>query len=224
MSRPIGRRNADYEQERQHLVERLRPALLQPGGAELSFREMAAAAAVSPATLRHYFGSREQLLAEFMIELRRLGLPHLLAAATQPIEGVRESLDWLLRQIVKGWRFGVGSIHTLGLTAGLGHDKLGPAYINEVLEPTLQAAEARIARHVSTGELEPCDLRHAALELLSPLVLGLLHQENLHGAGCRPLDLEAFLVDHLDRFLRAHGAPESGNGTTQGTARQRREV
>jgi AcrR family transcriptional regulator len=223
MSRPIGRRNADYTQERQNLIERLRPALLRPGGAELSFRELAAAAEVSPATLRHYFGSREQLLAEFMVELRRIGLPYLLAAATQPIDGVRESLDWLLRQIVKGWTFGVGAIHTLGLTAGLGHDKLGPSYINEVLEPTLQAAEARIARHVSTGELEACDLRHAALELLAPLLLGLLHQNNLHGAGCRPLDLEAFLRDHLDRFLRAYGAVKRGTADPT-SSRQRREV
>ena len=204
MSRPIGRRNADYAEERQHLVERLRPAILRPGGAAMSFRELASAAEVSPATLRHYFGSREQLLSELLAELRRAGLPYLHAAATQPIEGVRPSLEWLLNQIVLGWRMRVGAIHSLGLTAGLGHEKLGPAYVNEVLEPTLQAAEARIARHVSTGELEPCDLRHAAIELLAPLVLGLLHQDNLLGARCRPLDLDAFLSDHLDRFLRAY--------------------
>src|SRR5262245_55622726 len=99
MSRPMGRRNADYAQERQTLVERLRPALLKPGGSELSFRELAASAEVSPATLRHYFGSREQLISEVLVELRRVGLPHLHAAATQPIEGVRNSLEWLLRQI-----------------------------------------------------------------------------------------------------------------------------
>jgi AcrR family transcriptional regulator len=205
MSRPIGRRNADYAQERLNLIERLRPALLQPRGSELSFRELAAAAEVSPATLRHYFGTREQLIAEVLAELRRAGLPYLHAAATHPIEGVRASLEWLLRQVVMGWRMRVGAIHSLALAAGLEHDKLGPAYVNEVLEPTLQAAEARLARHVSTGELEQCDLRHAALELLSPLVLGLLHQQNLFGARCRPLDLEAFLQDHLSRFLRAYG-------------------
>lgn len=204
MSRPAGRRNADYEQEREHLVNRLLPALLRPGGPELSFREMAQAAEVSPATLRHYFGTREQVFAAALSVLHRAGLPHLHAAATQPISGVRASLDWLLRNVILGWRVGVGAVHALGLGAGLLHDRLGPAYISEVLEPTLQAAEARLSRHIAEGELELCDVRHAALELLSPIVLGLLHQDSLFGARCRPLDLDRFLEDHLDRFLRAY--------------------
>lgn len=205
MSRPAGHRNLDYVEERERLVQRLLPALLRPGGAELSFRQMAHEAGVSPATLRHYFPTREDLLVEVLALLRRAGLPYLHAAATQPIEGVRASLEWLLGQIVLGWRRAVGAVHVLGLSAGLGHERLGPAYVNEILEPTLQAAEARIARHVASGELSQCDVRHAALALISPLVLGLLHQDSLLGARCRPLDLERFLADHLDHFLRAYG-------------------
>lgn len=204
MSRPIGRRNADYEEARARLLERLQPALLRPGGAELSFSEMAEAAGVSAATLRHYFRSRDQLLTAVLEALHSAGLPFLHSAATLPIEGVRASLEWLLLQVAQGWRFGVGAIHALGLSAGLGHQQLGPSYVGEILEPTLQAAEARLARHVATGELEQCDLRHAALELLSPLVLGLLHQDNLLGVRCRPLDLDRFLTEHLERFLRAY--------------------
>jgi AcrR family transcriptional regulator len=211
VSRPAGRRNADYDTERELLVLRLVTALLRPGGAGLSFRQLAEAVGTSPATLRHYFGDRKTVFAAALSALHRVGLPHLHAAATQPIEGVRTSLEWLLRQIIQGWQGGIGTIHALGLVAGLGDEKLGPAYLVEVLEPTLQATESRIARHVASGELEPCDIRHAALELLSPLVLGLLHQDNLRGARCRPLDLDAFLKDHLDRFLRAYGRREQGS-------------
>jgi Ca-activated chloride channel family protein len=39
--------------------------------------------------------------------------------------------------------------------------------------------------------------------MTSPVVLGLLHQEGLSGARCRPLDLDAFLEDHLQHFLAA---------------------
>jgi AcrR family transcriptional regulator len=192
---------------------RLVPSLLRPGGATLSFREMAAATGKSPATLRHYFGNREALLVESLVTLRRAGAPYLHSAATQPIEGVRASLEWLLKEIVKGWRAAVGMVHALGLTAGLGDEKLGPAYVTEVLEPTLQSAEARIALHIASGELEPCDVRHAAIELLSPLIFGLLHQDNLLGARCRPLDLDQFLNEHLDRFLRAYGRREEPTQT-----------
>jgi hypothetical protein len=39
--------------------------------------------------------------------------------------------------------------------------------------------------------------------LLSPVVLGLLHQDSLGGAQCRPLELPRFLETHVDAFLRA---------------------
>lgn len=172
----------------------------------MSFRELAEAAGVSTATLRHYFGDRDGVLEAALEFMHRQGLEHLTRAATLPMGPVRESLAWLLEQLVLGWRFGVGPMHALGIRAGLRHESLGPAYVNLLLEPTLQATEARLARHVADGELERCDVRHAALELISPLLLGLLHQDSLFGAKCRPLDLDTFLEEHLERFLRAYGA------------------
>jgi AcrR family transcriptional regulator len=206
MSRVKGSRNADYEKERARLLEAVRVRLLAKDGAQASFRELSEVAGVSVATLRHYFGSREALLAEVMADMHRRGLPHLLAAATELHGPVRESLGWFLRQFLIGWRMGVGEVHAFGLTASLGHEKLGPVYVQELLEPSLQAAEARLSRHIADGELRRCDVRHAALELVCPVVLGLLHQVQLSGAGCRPLDVERFMEDHLDTFLRAHAA------------------
>jgi hypothetical protein len=72
-----------------------------------------------------------------------------------------------------------------------------------LLEPMLQVGELFLQRHIDLGELQPCDVRQAALMLQGPLVLGLLHQENLSGARCRPLDLDAFINAHVEAFLRA---------------------
>jgi AcrR family transcriptional regulator len=204
MARVKGSRNADYEKERARLLEAVRVRMLEPDGAQASFRELAEVAGVSVATLRHYFGTREALLADVMAEMHRQGLPYLHAAATEPHGPVRESLQWFLQQLLVGWRMGVGAIHAFGLTAGVGHETLGPAYVQELLEPTLQAAEARLSRHIADGELRHCDVRHAALELVCPVVLGLLHQVQLSGTRCRPLDVERFLEDHLETFLRAY--------------------
>ena len=214
MGRRAGSRNADYAQTREALLRALKPTLLAPGGAGLSFRELAAAAGVVPTTLRYYFASREGVVIAMLEYLRREGAEFLRMAASRPAGPVEASLRWFLESTVMAWRrFSVGGAHALGLSAGLGDGQLGPAYVNELLEPTLQAAEARIARHVAEGELGACDVRHAALELLSPVVLGLLHQDNLLGASCRPLALEPFLEDHLARFLRAH-APEASGGSS----------
>lgn len=209
MSRPPGSRNADFAVSAEALLRALRPGLLAPGGTAASFRELARGAGVSVATLRHYFPDRAAVVAASLALLHREGLPHLAEAATSDRGEVQASLRWFLDAVVLAWsRFGVGPAHVMGLAAGLQSETLGPAYVTELLEPTLQAGEARIARHVAQGELGPCDLRHAALELLSPVVLGLLHQQALFGARCRPLAMDAFLADHLARFLRAYAPAE----------------
>lgn len=204
MGRPPGVRNQDHDETRSALLARLGAVLTTPEGKGASFRGLADHVAVSPATLRHYFGNREALLKDVLAHLREQGGRYLVDAASRPIADAHESLSWLLARVVEGWRHGVGGVHLLGLTSGLGDEALGPAYVDEILEPTLQAAEARIARHVAEGTLGPCDIRHAALELLSPVVLALLHQDGLFGRRCRPLDVEAFVADHVERFLLAH--------------------
>ena len=75
-----------------------------------------------------------------------------------------------------------------------------------MLEPTLRALEARLARHVAAGQLPQCDLRHAALSVASPVLFALLHQDALSGRALRPLDVDGFVAEHVARFLRAWGA------------------
>jgi AcrR family transcriptional regulator len=215
MPRPSGRRNADYDVTRAALLSRLHDALLKADGVRLSFRQMSDAAGVSATTLRHYFQSREQVIAEVLALSHRAGLPYLHAAATQPTEALRPSLTWFLGFVVQGWRAGVSAVHGLGLTEGIGHSALGPAYLREILEPSLQAAETRLARHVAAGELAPCDVRQAAIELIGPLLVALLHQDALGGTRCRPLDIDAFCVEHIERFVRAFAAPASQRPSTQ---------
>ena len=89
------------------------------------------------------------------------------------------------------------------LAAGMDDPALGPATVDALLEPVLQAVEARLGVHRDRGELAAdADLRHAALALVSPLLLGLLHQRSLGGSGCRPLDLRRSRRIHVARFVR----------------------
>jgi AcrR family transcriptional regulator len=218
MARPKGSRNQDYEETRRSILTSLRRRLMSAGGATASFRELAASVELNPATLRHYFPSREALLEAAFADMHEAGARFISEGATSDRGGARESLRWFLEFFWRGWSAsGLNHMHVLGLTAGLGDARLGQAYLGELLEPSLQSAEARIARHVAQGELGPCDIRHAALELVSPFMFALLHQDSLSGEGHRPLALREFLDDHLERFLRAH-APV----TDTRTARPRR--
>jgi AcrR family transcriptional regulator len=209
MARRRGSRNADYAQVREAILDRLQRRIGLSGRYHLSLRELALEAEVTPSTLRHYFGDRGGVLAATFERVHHAGLPFIAAAATEGHGAAAESLAWFLDYLRTGWNLGVGKAHALGLTEGLGALPLGKSYLTHLLEPTLQAAEARIARHVAQGELAPCDVRHAALELLAPVVLALLHQQALGGEAVRRLDLDAFATDHLRRFLRGHAAGAS---------------
>ncbi len=206
MGRPPGSRNAGFDQRRAELLRGVRARLMEPDGARASFRELSSAAGVGPATMRHYFGTRIGVLEAALEQIHTEGLPYLMRVTQPPDAPLRESIEPLMKMVIFGMRGGLGQVHALGLAAGLRDPDLGPAYLDRVLEPTLQAFEARLAHHAARGELRPgVDLRVAALALLSPILLGMLHQQELSGVRCRPLDADALLEAHLDAWLRGYG-------------------
>jgi AcrR family transcriptional regulator len=204
VARTLGSRNADYEDTRLALARRLSSVVLGKDGVRVSLRQLAEAADTSVATLKHYFQDRDGVVHAVMESLRIDGAPHM-ALASSPVAGdLRESLAVFLKRSVTAWRrHGVGQMQASMLAFGLSTKALGPAYVTLLLEPFLQTGEALLQRHVELGELAPCDLRHAALTLMGPLMLALLHQDNLDGVRCRPLSMDAFIPAHVEAFLAA---------------------
>jgi AcrR family transcriptional regulator len=207
MARPTGARNTDHDETRARLAAAAFARLSAADGARVSLREIAASAGVSVATIRHYFGDREGVIAAALDHARGLGAPYLLMMTQPPETPLRESVLATMRLLAFGWPLGLEKCHVVGLTQGLDDPRLGPAYVSRVLEPTTQAFESRLAHFAARGELRPCSLRVAALALVAPVLLALLHQGPLGGASCRPLDVDAFLVEHVARWADAYGAP-----------------
>jgi AcrR family transcriptional regulator len=214
MARVKGARNLDYEATRRAILDRIAAAIFSIDRLNLSFRELAHAGAVSPSTLRHYFGGRDQVMEAALARMQDSGSPYVAEGATADHGPAPQALRWFLRYLREGWSRGVGRAHAAGLSEGLGDAALGPSYVRHLLEPTLRSAEGRIALHVAAGELSPCDVRVAALELLAPLVLLLLHQDSLGGCRVRPIDVDRFIDDHVERFLAAYAAPAGRPGAT----------
>jgi len=215
MGRPAGSRNPDFETTKAALVATLQKRLAKTDGVRASFRELAAAAGVSVATLRHYFGSREGVISALLAQWHELGRPYMLEVATGPLPPVRESLLGFLSYLEMGFRDGLDEVHAIGLAAGLREPALGPRYLCDVFDPTLECIEARLARHVARRELQQGDVRTMGLALVSPPLLVLLHQGPLGGKHTRPLNWEKFVTEHVDAFLRAYGTgyeapPEPG--------------
>lgn len=209
MGRPAGARNAGYDERKQAIVASVTPLVLGSDGALPSLRQLAEAADVSVPTLRHYFTSAEGVAAEVLASMRRLGEAHMQRGRVAHLGPLEPSMRWYLSTFRTGWELGVGRVFACGLALGLGNDVTGPAFVNEILEPSLRTLEVRLEWHETEGHLVAgTDLRVAALALLGPVALALLHQGPLGGDRCRPLDVDAYVEAHLTGFLRAYGRCE----------------
>lgn len=174
-----------------------------------SFRELADRAEVTIPTLRHYFGNREDVFASIFGDCHK-GAENELAIARTPRGKFAGSIRELVAHIAAGFEHGgLTALHAAGLVEGLRQIDIAGAYLGEVLEPTIEAVQQRLEQHIAKGEMRPVSARHAALALLSPLIVGWLHQQGLGGSAEYPLQMAEFLQTHTDAFVRGYRA-ESG--------------
>lgn len=205
MARKQGARSIGYDARRASLIAAMHARLVARDQSPPSMRELAAAAGVTMPTLRHYFGKRDDVIIAVLEAIGQAGAIHLAEAAMSELP-FAESIDVALRHGLAGLRQGLTEVHMLGLREAMGQQRIGPAYLHAILEPSLQAMEARLAAHQTRGEMRQGDARHAALALLAPLVLAGLHQTELGGDELRPLDLDALVADHAAAFVRGYAA------------------
>jgi len=205
MGRPPGARNEGYFDKREEMLQSLVPHLLQAAPGALSLRRMAEGAGVSVSTLRHYFGDRTGVLVAAYEHLHHMARPYLDDAARVRGDDARVELRRFLQGLTIAWKaHQVGRMHVLGLGEGLADPRLGMAYVNDLLEPNVTTAERLLADLDDHGLLVVEDPRTAALALVGPVLLALLHQDPLHGDQCRPLDLAAYLDRHVEGFCQGY--------------------
>lgn len=225
MARPTGTRNPGYDDKRRSLARAAMEPIFDLGGLPLSLRQTARAAGVSVPTMRHYFGDLDGVIAAAFELIEEDGEVYCRRAAgtadatSKGSEGQAIELDpfpvsvrWLVDYVRKGWGAGLDVLHAAGLARGLESRERGEAYVQGLLEPMLQAAEARLLLHIERGEMIAGDVRFAALSLMSPVLLALLHQEGLAGNRCRPMNIAAFIEAHVAGFVRGYAAPAKKPG------------
>lgn len=211
--RAVGRRpgtpNPGHDAKKRDLARKLLAAVVACGG-KPSLHDLARAADTSIPTIKHYFGDRSVAIAEALRTVEPDAAEHLTGLASPGDKALEASLLAVARNLAHAWtKFGVGAVFTAGLTAGLADPVVGPGYLDGVLDPTLQAMEKRLRIHAERGEMAiaPCDeltIRIAALAFISPVILALMHQYDLSGGKCRPLNLDVFITRHIEGFVRAY--------------------
>ncbi|MFN0073050.1 MAG: hypothetical protein ACKVVP_16315 [Chloroflexota bacterium] len=213
VGRPAGTRNPDHDVKKRALARKLLAAVVASGGRP-SLHDLARTAGTSIPTINHYFGERSSAIAEALRTVEADAVEYLNEVATPSDEKLQASLQTVAQNFARAWTdFGVGALFTAGMTAGLADPVAGPGYLDGVLEPTLQAIETRLRIHAERGEMDiaatdELAIRIAALAFISPVILALMHQNDLSGDRCRPLDMDAFIRRHVERFVRAYDMVE----------------
>lgn len=207
MARPKGTRSTDYDAKRAALLDEVERHLVRVAPHRPSFRELAVACNVSLATLRHYFGGRDGLMAAYLDRFGAGGLPYLDYLATTDL-GFADSIRDATRFLLLGFTLPeLGPRQAVALSEGLAEPATGQAYLRHILEPLIAALAERLDRHVARGEMRPANSRHVATQLISPLFLATLHQNQLGGKTAYPLDLTAFGDETAGAIIRAY-APD----------------
>jgi len=210
LPRAKGVKNADYETKRRELLDRMLPRFARLDVERPSLRQLAAAAEVTAPTLQHYFGDRTGVVAALLQEYRRRGERRLgmVSRATGPFAAsMREFAEDFVLGLQAGGAVRLGDVLAASLCEGLTDPMVSPLALAHIIDPAVDALTARLAEHAAKGEMIEGDLRAAALMLLAPLLLAVLHQDQMNGRSSRRIELQALAADVSAAFVRAYGAP-----------------
>lgn len=202
--RPRGSRNASYDKRRAELLERLTLRLCNRETKWPTMRELAAAANCSVSTLSHYFGRREDVVRAVLHHIA-VGTEDQLAATRMPEGPFEASVHAAAGRAAAALHDpAIARMLAMGLIEALSASVLGPSFLGTMLDPFVAALAERLDVHVAAGEMRPVDTRMAAMDIISPILLAALHQRELGGAGCNPLDAAAHATHVADGFVAAY--------------------
>jgi len=210
LPRAKGVKNADYEAKRRELLERMLPRFARLDLERPSLRQLAAAAEVTAPTLQHYFGDRIGVVAALLEEYRRRGEPRLEMVSRARGDFPQSMRDFAL-SLVGGMQaqahVRLGDVMAASLCEGLADPQISQLALHHIIDPAVEALVVRLEEHAGRGEMIQTDLRAAALMLLSPLLLGVLHQDQMRGRERRCIELTDLAEQLSAAFVRAYGVP-----------------
>ena len=183
MARTKGSGNKDSAERKRQILDGIWQAMRESKGKPLSWREMAAAGGVGPATLSHHFGKRDDVVAAILTAKCEEGAEPLGVLAKPTSHDLEQSLVDALDHMILGLtQFDVGDLVGLGMAEGMYHETLGPQFVRDGLEPIIDGIQKRLQTHQDNGDVHSnVDLRSAAILLSSPILLTYTHQTPLSG-------------------------------------------
>lgn len=193
------RRKADRPAE---IVRAAMEVFAERGFAAAKLDDIAARAGVSKGALYLYFETKEDLFRAVVGQVVAPNIAQVKAmAAAHPgpfsdlIRGLAEHVTTMVQTTPVGGvvKMVIGEARNFPELARVWHDDL----VSQALAAVAAAVEAAQAR----GEVKPGDPRTYALQLISPLLVGVIWRETFVPVGAEPFDLPALMRQHADTLL-----------------------
>jgi len=189
-----------HQTRRNELLSLLAPTAIGERSAPVSLRQFAIKAGVSEPTLRHFFKDRQGVVIA-LIEYFADGARGFLARSAETSSSLSDAVAGYGRLAQEGADTDIfARAHAFALVESIHDGIVARTYLDTIIEPSLQALEARLAPSIASGEQNPDQVRHAALALYAPILIAVLHQRLLKGDEARPLDMGHFLNDLTHLF------------------------
>ncbi|MDB5468391.1 MAG: transcriptional regulator, TetR family [Phenylobacterium sp.] len=193
------RRKAERPSE---IIDAALAVFAEKGFAAAKLDEIAARAGVSKGALYLYFATKEDL---FRAVVEQAIAPNLhlirtaIAAHAGPISDLLRLIAQRLTDVVE--RLPVGGVVKMVIGEARNFPELARVWHDQLVAQALGAMTEAIRAAQVRGEVRPGDPRAYAVQLVAPMLVGVIWRETFVPVGAQPFDLPALMRQHVETLL-----------------------
>jgi AcrR family transcriptional regulator len=193
------RRKADRPGE---IVQAAMAVFAEKGFAAARLDEIAARAGVSKGALYLYFATKEDLfraVVEQAIAPNIEAMRAIIAAHPGPIGDLMRLVPERIAELLE--TLPVGGVVKMVIGEAGNFPELARVWHDRLVAQALRAMTDAIAAAQARGEVKPGDPRSYALQLIAPLIVGVIWRETFVPVGAASFDLPALARQHVETML-----------------------
>jgi AcrR family transcriptional regulator len=202
------RRKADRPGE---IVGAALDVFAEKGFAAARLDEIAVRAGVSKGAIYLYFATKEEI---FRAVVEQAIAPNLqvfrarLAAHPGPFPELARTMIAGIAAVVAETR--AGEVAKMVIAEARNFPELARVWHDELASQALEAVAGAIRAAQDRGEVRPGDPRAYALQLVAPLLVGVIWRETFVPIGAKPFDFAALAQQHAETLLNGLATPGAG--------------